>query len=236
MTSIGLLHETELHAALKALYCQPGDLLEARIDGSVVDLLRGDLAIEFQTHHFYAIRRKLERLVERRPVRLVYPLAVERWIVRQSQDGQALPGRRKSPRRGHPTQLFIELVGLPTLLAHPSFSLELLLIREEEIRCPQPPRRRGRWRPKDWTVAGRRLLEVVERRVITGPADCLAFLPDGLAQPFTNRDLAQALRQPVYVAEKMTYCLRRMGLLADVGKIGRARAMVVVAPDGSPRL
>jgi hypothetical protein len=172
--------------------------------------------------------------VERRPVRLVYPLALERWIVRQTQDGQALLGRRKSPRRGHPAHLFIELVGLPTLLSHPNFTLELLLIRDEEIRRPKPPRRRGRWRPKDWTVAGRRLLEVVDRRLIAGPADCLSFLPVGLPRPFTNRDLAQALAQPAYIAEKMTYCLRRMGLVAEVGKIGRARALAIVKLDGSP--
>jgi hypothetical protein len=232
MTGIGTLHETALHAALKALYAQPGDELEARVDGYVVDLLRGDLAIEFQTHHFYAIRTKLERLIERRPVRLVHPVAVERWIVRQTPAGEPLPGRRKSPRRGHAAELFTELVSVPSLLAHPNFSLELLLIREEEVRCPQAPRRRGRWRPKDWKVTGRTLLEVVDRRLLTCPADCLRFLPEGLTQPFTNRELAAALRQPVYVAEKMTYCLRKMGVLAEVGRIGRALALAVVAQVG----
>src|SRR3712207_1457974 len=142
MTGIGTLRETALHAALKTLYVQPGDLLEARVDGYVVDLLRGDLAIEFQTHNFHALRRKLERLVERRPVRLVQPIALERWIVKQNKAGEALPGRRKSPRRGHAAHLFVELVSLPRLLAHPNYTLELLLSREEEVRCPQPPRRR----------------------------------------------------------------------------------------------
>jgi hypothetical protein len=229
MSGIGTLHETALHAALKNLYAQPGDSLEARVDGYVVDLLRGDTVIEFQTHNFHAIRRKLERLVERHPVRLVHPVALERWIIKQTQAGETLPGRRKSPRRGHAAHLFVELVSLPSLLAHPNFSLELLLIREEEIRCPQAPRRRGRWRPKDWAVVGRRLLEVVDRRTLTCPADCLGFLPTDLVQPFTNRDLARALGQPAYVAEKMTYCLRQMGVVADVGRIGRAMAQRVIS-------
>ena len=59
MTGIGTLRETDLHAALKRLYAEPGDVLEARVDGYVIDLLRGELAIEFQTHNFHAIRRKL---------------------------------------------------------------------------------------------------------------------------------------------------------------------------------
>ncbi len=222
MTGIGTLRETELHAALKALYTEPGDRLEARVDGYVIDLLRGETAIEFQTHNFHAIRPKLLRLVERRPVRLVHPVALERWIVRQDAAGGAVLGRRKSPRRGHAAHLFLELVSLPALLAHPNFELELLLIREEELRCPQAPKRRGRWRPKDWAVVGRRLLEVVERRRLVSPADCLAFLPPDLPQPFTNRELARALGQPAYVAEKMTYCLRQLGVLSEVGRRGRA--------------
>jgi hypothetical protein len=228
MTGIGTLRETDLHAALKRLYAEPGDVLEAKVDGYVIDLLRGELAIEVQTHNFHAIRRKLAALVERRPVRLVHPIALERWIVRQTAAGEPLPGRRKSPRRGHAAHLFVELVSVPALLEHPNFSLELLLIREEELRCPQPPRRRGRWRPKDWTVAGRRLLEVVDRRLLTCPADCLAFLPPELPQPFTNRDLAAALGQPAYVAEKMTYCLRKMGVVEGVGFRDRARLVRVI--------
>ena len=228
MAGIGTLRETELHAALKRLYAEPGDSLEARVDGYVVDLLRGETAIEFQTHNFHAIRPKLQRLVERRPVRLVHPVALERWIVKQKEDGQAIHGRRKSPRRGHAAHLFLELVSLPGLLAHPNFSLELLLIREEEVRCPQAPRRRGRWRPKDWAVVGRRLLEVVDRRLLTCPNDCVGFLPADLAQPFTNRELAQALGQPAYVAEKMTYCLRQMGVVADIGRRGRAMEQEVI--------
>lgn len=228
MTGIGTLRETALHAALKALYAEPGDLLEARVGGYVVDLLRGDTIIEFQTHNFHALRRKLARLVEQHPVRLVHPVALERWIVKQTAAGEPLPGRRKSPRRGHAAHLFLELVSLPALMSHPNFSLELLLIREEEIRCPQPPKRRGRWRPKDWTVVGRRLLEVVDRRLLTCPADCLLFLPPDLAQPFTNRQLAHALGQPAYVAEKLSYCLRQMGVVEAVGRAGRAMTQRVI--------
>ncbi len=222
MASIGTLRETELHAALKAWYTQPGDQLEAKVDGYVVDILRGEAVIEIQTHNFGALRRKLERLAASRPVRLVHPIALERWIVRLGPDGQTPAGRRKSPRRGCQADVFRELVRLPALMAHPNFSLEVVLTREEELRCRQTPVRRRRWRPKEWRVCGRRLLEVVDRLVLTGPADCLAFLPAGLAEPFTNQDLAGALAQPVYIVQKITYCLRQMGAVRVVGKRGRA--------------
>jgi hypothetical protein len=42
--------------------------------------------------------------------------------------------RRKSPKRGTPLQIFDELVSFPQLQLRPGFSLELLLIQEEEVR------------------------------------------------------------------------------------------------------
>jgi hypothetical protein len=223
MPGIGTLRETGLHAALKAHYAQPGDQVEAALGGYVVDLLRGEAIIEIQTHSFAAIRRKLFRLTETNPVRLVHPIALERWIVRLARDGRTQTSRRKSPRRGHPAQVFVELVSFPELLAHPNFSLEIVLVQEEEIRCPCPPR--GRWR-RDWRVCDRRLLAVVGSRLLATPADCLALLPPGLVQPFTCRDLAQALGQSTDLAQKMTYCLRRLGAVTPATRQGRAPAYV----------
>lgn len=220
MTGIGTLRETALHAALKTWYAQPSDLSEVKVDGYVVDLLRGHEVIEIQTHNFAALKPKLRRLLERQQVRLVHPIAAERWIVRLAVDGHTVAGRRKSPRRGHWLHVYQELVSLPDLLAHPSFTLEVLLIQEEEVRCPAP-RSRRRWR-RDWRVCDRRLLAVLDRRVLAQPADCLAWLPAGLPQPFTNQDLARAAQQPRFLAEKITYCLRRMGVAQVAGRRGRS--------------
>jgi hypothetical protein len=221
MAGIGTLHESGLHSSLKTWCAKPGDQAEVKLDGCVADLLRGEMVVEIQTHHFYAIKRKLLRLVEARPVRLVYPIALERWIVRVDSDRTTRVGRRKSPRRGQAAHVFDELVSFPELICHSNFSLELLLTREEEIRCPWSGPRRGRWK-RDWQVIDRRLLDVVESVVLAGPADCLALLPVGLPRPFTNGQLARALRQPPQLAARMTYCLRRMGAIVGLGKVGRA--------------
>lgn len=218
---IGTLRETALHAALKRHYAQPGDRLETAVDGFVVDIQRGDQVIEIQTHSFAKLKPKLLRLLEHYPVRVVHPIALERWIVRQDAAGHRL-GRRKSPRRGAPCHLFVELVSFPELLGHPNFSLEVVLTREDEIR-QTAPRTRRRWR-REWRVVDRALLEVMGQVVLESPDDCLAFLPGALPTPFTNRDLALALNQPTYISQKLTYCLRQMGALTIVGKQGRALA------------
>ena len=216
MPGIGTLRETGLHASLKARYARPGDSLEATVDGYVVDILRGQGIIEIQTGHFSSIRPKLHKLLASRPVRLVFPVAVERWVVRLGADRRTRLSRRKSPRRGCAAQVFAELVSFPELLHDPNFSLEVALIREEEYRFPWPrARRTGR-------VFDRQLLEVVGSLPLDGPAGCLALLPAGLPRPFTNRELGRALRQPAALATKMTYCLRRMGVLSATGNRGQA--------------
>ena len=217
---IGTFRETGLHAALKQHYARPGDCLEVAVDGYIVDIVRDTELIEIQTHNFAALKRKLPRLLERHRVRLVYPIAQARWITRVKADRQTVIGRRKSPRRGALEDLFVELVSLPELVLHPNFTLEVALTHEEEIRCPRPVRRRRRAQP--WSVCDRRLIEVIDTVVLATPADFGRFIPASLPAPFTSHELAQALQCPVYLAHKVTYCLRKMGVLTVVGKRQRA--------------
>ncbi len=211
---IGNLRETALHAALKAWYARPGDEWEAPVAGYFVDLRRGDLLIEIQTRNFSAIKRKLARLLEGYAVRLVHPVAQEKYIVREGKGGRVL-SRRRSPKRGLAVALFDELVSIPELATHPRFSLEVLLTREEEI---SREGRGGSWRRRGWKIVDRRLLDVLGRVELNALSDYAAFLPATLPEAFTTRDLAEAGGHPLYRAQKMTYCLRHMGVLQAVGK------------------
>jgi hypothetical protein len=212
---IGTLNEKPLHEDLKRWYAQAGDRCEVEVEGSIVDIVRGDLLIEIQTRHFGAIKRKLEKLLAGHSVRLVYPVPEVKWIVRLSVEGDKPIGRRKSPKRGGYEHLFDELVSLPTLLMNPNFSLELLLVQEEEVRRYDGVRG---FRRHGWVTHERRLLKVVERRILKTPLDACAFIPSTLAEPFSTSDLASAIAQPLRLAQKMVYCLRLMGCLTPVGK------------------
>jgi hypothetical protein len=217
---IGTLNEKPLHADLKDWYAQPGDQLEVSVDGFVIDLVRDDLLIEIQTGNFASIKRKVKQLVKGHPLRLVYPIAREKWIVRLAKDGSGdVLGRRRSPKRGAFVHVFAELVRFPNLLADPNFSLEVLLVQEEEVRRFDGKRA---WRRHGWVIEERRLLEVVDRRLFETPDDLAAFVPSDLAEPWTTADLAAALGQPRWLARKMAYCLRKMGAVEPVGKRGNA--------------
>ena len=97
--------------------------------------------------------------------------------------------------------------------------MEVLLIQEEEIRCDDG---RGSWRRKGWSIADRRFLEVVRRHMFNKPADFLTLIPGKLADPFSTQDLAENTNQPRWLAQKMAYCLRKMGAIEGVGKTGNS--------------
>lgn len=218
MNNIGTLNEGPLHAALKAWYARSGDRLEVPLEGYVVDIVRGEQLIEIQTGSFAALKAKLRALTSGHAVTLVYPVAQEKWLLKRAADGREF-GRRKSPRRGSALDLFNELVSIPRLVAAPGFTLEVALIREEEVRVHDP---RRAWRRQGWVTAERRLLEVLAVRRFAGASELAALLPDTLPETFTTGDIAGALACPRRLAGKMAYCLHQMGALEQIGRRGRA--------------
>ncbi|MGD1952019.1 MAG: hypothetical protein ACFB14_20580 [Leptolyngbyaceae cyanobacterium] len=223
MPGIGLLNEKPLHASLKTWYAQPGDRFEVAVDGFVIDIVRDSLLLEIQTANFSAIKSKLTNLAHSHQIRLIYPIAQEKWIIKLDETG-AHNSRRKSPKRGRVEDLFREMVSLPQLISSPNFSLEVLMIKEEEIRRFEAKRR---WRRRGWCTEERRLLDVVDHRVFNAPADWLTFLPEGL-ESFTTKDLAEAREIRRELAQKIAYFLRKANLIQLIGKQGRSNLYTVV--------
>ena len=213
MSGIGSLNEKGLHAALKAWYQEPGDLVEQPIDGFVADLVRDGQIIEIQTRGVSALRRKFDLLLDSHPIRLIHPISETKWIKRIQDDGEVL-SRRRSPKRGIPAAVCLELVAFPSLLSHPHFELEVVLVQEEEIRRPDPKA----WRRNGWGVAERTLLEVGESTVLDSPVSLLGLLPTDLPEVFTTADLATGLKRTRHDAQTVAYCLRISGAAEEVGR------------------
>ena len=220
--TIGTLREKSLHAALKQHYAKPSDEIEAKFEGYSIDIKRGagkrTRLIEIQTRSFSSIKPKLVKLLPRYKITLVHPIAQEKWIVRYDTDGVLL-SRRRSPKRGCVEDVFKELLRLPELVLHKNLRVEVVLTHEEEI---QRTDGKGSWRRKGHSIFDRKLIEIVRVQPFTSAKDWMQLLPNTLATPFTNQALAKALGKPSVVAQRMTYCLRRMGLLEVMGKSGRA--------------
>jgi hypothetical protein len=230
--SLGTYREGSLHAALKAIYARPGDRVESMVGGYVVDVVRDDELIEIQTGSFASASRKLHQLVHDHRVALVHPIAAERWLVRVDVDG-AISDRRRSPKKGLPLDLFDQLVAFPSLVSHPNFRIELVLVREEEIRGPVPAGARYRY-PRQWWRLDRRLVDIIETVRIDTPADLLGLLPPGLPRPFTSADVAAASRRSRRLATRTVYCLRGSGATSNVGRRGRLQEYDVAVAEETP--
>ena len=213
MTAIGSLNEKPLHAALKEWYRRDGDMVEVPVDGFVADLVRDGVLIEIQTRSFSSMRRKLERLLDDHPIRLVHPIPSVKWIVKLDPGGGEV-SRRRSPKQGIAADVCGELVSFPALLGHPNLTLEVLLTEEDEVWRPDD---RG-WRRGGFVVEERRLVAVLDAVEVGSPADLPALLPPGLPDPFTTADLAERLGRTRHAAQKVAYCLRESGAVLTDGR------------------
>lgn len=215
---IGTLAEKSLHAALKQAIGQPGDQFEVKVDGFFIDIVRDDLLIEIQTKNFGAMKKKLARLLESHPVLLIHPIPQEKWIVRETAVGSPI-SRRKSPKKGRALDIFNELIRIPHLLAHPNLSIGIWLTQQEEHWRDDG---KGSWRRKKWSKADHLLLDVISTQIVAHPDDFKSLLPQTLAPPFTNKQLAKSAKIPARLAQKITYTLSRCDILSLVGKEGNS--------------
>lgn len=229
---IGTLAETELHAALKRHYAGVDGEMEVKVGGYWIDVRRGATLIEIQTSNFSSMRPKLAKLLNEHEVVLVHPVVAEKTLIWLDAKGKEAR-HRKSPARGRVEDVFMQLVAFPELIGHPNLTLEVVLTREEAVRKPAEMRKRF---DRGWTPVARRLLEVVGEHVFVQPEDFAALLPVGLPEPFTNRELATAAKLSPRLTQRMTYCLRKMGVIHLAGKRGRAMLFSRSAPMATPEL
>jgi hypothetical protein len=222
MNRIGLLNEGSLHSQIKQYYRIPGDTLEQKVDGKYIDIVRGNLLIEIQTGNFSKIKKKLLSLIRNKhKIRLIFPIPEEKWIVYINPATSREIKRRKSPKKGRTIDIFNELIRIPALINKRGFQIELLYTIEEEVRCNDG---KGSWRKKGISIVERRLIKVNKSEILCTKKDFLRLLPSTLPSPFTNRILACEIKCSIRQATKLTYCLKKMGVIKENGRTGRSIA------------
>ncbi|HDZ16995.1 MAG TPA: hypothetical protein ENI29_12715 [bacterium] len=216
---IGTLQESSLHAALKIWYKKPGDKLEEPFENYLIDIVRDDLLIEIQTKNFSAIKKKITNLIQHNKMCLVHPISQDKWIINIDIQSNKILRRRLSPLHRSYIDIFEELIRIPDLISNPNLTIEIFLVQTEEIRKNDG---KGSWRRRGWSICDKKLIGVLGKKEFNNPYDFLDFIPKSLDVPFTNFELAQSLNKPLRLARKMSYCLRKMGLIKVIGKKGNA--------------
>ena len=215
--------ETSLHQSLKRLYAESDAATEVKLGAYRIDAVQGDQLIEIQFASLSSIRDKIRTLAETSKIRVVKPIVAQRTIVRQQTPDGPITSRRKSPKQGHPLDIFDELIYWTKVFPHPNLILEVPLVSVEEWRLPpQSSKRRIRYKPKH-TVKDVVLDSVLDTTTFTSCDDLIALSRiRQLAQPFDTAALAQRLNRPRWIAQRITYVLRKIGAIQQAGKRGNA--------------
>lgn len=209
--------ETSLHRQLKSHYARPGARIEERVGRFRIDVVyRGEL-IEIQHSSLSAFRDKIAALLTEHRVRIVKPIVASKYLLKQKCEGGELVSRRRSPKQGTLLDIFDELVHFTRVYPHPRLTLEVVLIDIEELRFPGHGRRR-RWRKNDHEVEDQRLVEVLSVTRFRTAADLCRLLPPKLPKPFHTGHIAAGLGVERWIAQRMAYCLRKIGAIETVGK------------------
>ena len=221
-SGINLYAEHSLHAQVKLHLAGPGDRLESRVAGRVVDLVRsGGELVEVQTGSLGKIVPKVLALAaEGHKVRVVYPVPAEREIRRLDPKTEELLSVRRSPKRGDLYSLFDELVQAKGLIASRNVTVEVLLVRTAEVKTRDGS---GSWRRRGDRTVDRELLEVLSSRSFRTRGQWLALIPKALPPPWTSVALGEALGIGADRARKILYCLAREGLLEEGDREGRRK-------------
>ena len=217
--------ETSLHRDLKLLYAGRKAQFEVPVAGYRVDAIARGRLVEIQHASLGAIRDKIAALLADHRVTLVKPIVVSKVLVKRSAKGGDVVQRRLSPKRGKMLDLFDELVHFTRVFPHPRLTLEVLLVEVEEWRYPGHGRRR-RWRENDHVVEDQRLVAIQRKHRLRTVADLASLVRVPLPRPFHTGHLAESLGVPRRIAQRIAYCLHRMGALGEVGKLGNARLFV----------
>lgn len=225
---IGTLGEKTLHAVLKC-YCEPDEEKHEVPVGSLVADIRNSAGVtEIQTRGFEKLGKKLPRLLEEGPVTVVYPIPATKWLTWvDPATGECTP-RRKSPRRGRPSDVFFELYKIRRFLTLPGLSFRLIFLDVEEYRLQNGwgnGGKRGSTRQERVPVA------LQEELWLGGPHGWGALLPTGLPGDFTTRDYAAVTGASLATAQRGLNILRTVGAAEQVGKRGRL-LLYTVKPCG----
>ncbi|MBP7653153.1 hypothetical protein KA977_07005 [Candidatus Dependentiae bacterium] len=214
INKIGIQKERSLHSAVKKLYSEPGDLIEHKIGKYVIDIVRNDLLIEIQTSNFSAIKKKLSDLINNYKILVVYPIAELKTITKVSDSGEILSSR-KSPKKFCLYDVFDELINIRNFLNHKNFSLEVLIINEEQIRKNDG---QGSWRRRGISLIDRKLVGIKEKKVFVSSEDFKKFIPKKLKKPYSNKTFAEKTGISIYKSRKVNYVLKSMGIINICGK------------------
>ena len=217
--SIGTLAEKTVHSTLKQYLSHDLARQEIKIGSYYADVCIDGHIFEIQTRQFNKLRTKLDFFLQDHPVTVVYPVTCQnylRWVTPKTGE---ISSPKKSPRKGNPLQVFAELYRIRPFLAHPHFSLKLILMDMEEYRMLDGY---GKDKKRRATKCDKFPLALVAEYDIQTPKDYRMLLPKTLPDHFTSKEFAKLARISLGLAQTTLLLLSELGVVKRTTKQGNA--------------
>lgn len=213
-TTIGTLNEKTIHNTLKGYY---GDEIdhEARIGEFYADAAGENGIFEIQTANFNKLNRKLSKMLRACHVTVIYPF--ERIVNNYSVNENTGEMMSSSTRRNRDySKFFLELYRIKAYITNPNLTIcvaELEIDKKQYYKDSRRIRCRGMKKEK-FPVRYIREIRLDSRE------DYIVFIPDGLPEVFTKKELQQLCRPTD--AALLLETLEHIGAVARTGKRGNA--------------
>lgn len=184
---INTYNETHLHRTLKEIYAgkHEGSKKEVPCGPFIADILLSDGGIiEIQTGTLASLAPKIAFfLSEKRKIRVVHPLAVEKYVETADESGKIIR-RKKSPKKLNLTSVFRELTKLYPYLLDRNFTLEIVEAKITDERIDYGTTEKAdnsrRRHKRTWNKTGKRLDELGKTTVLHGKTAWKKLLPAAL--------------------------------------------------------
>lgn len=216
--SVGTQNEKLIHAVLKNYYAPYSDEQEIKIGKFFADAVNENGIFEIQTGGLYRLKEKLRAFLDCSRVTVVHPVISEYKTLFISSDSGEIVKESSARRISSKLKIFKELYSIREFLTHENLTIILCFLKAEKRVYfngeTLPDLRRKNTRKKCDII--KFPLEISDETTLGTPRDYARFLPDGLPEEFTKKQLCAAAHESV--SSLRTEVLRTVGLIEKVGK------------------
>ncbi len=219
LTRVGTLSEKLLHKVLKFYVENDPSKHEIPVLGSVADILNDRGITEVQTRSFEKLLPKLSKFLQEYPVQIIHPLTQTRYVSYIDRESGEVISRKKSPKHDGINRAASELYKIKELLPNENLTVRLMFISFEDFRY-KPDKKA--WRPPSKNLISRVPLSVEREIVLKAKEDYGIFLPEGLGDFFTAREMSKIIKLDSRRTHNTITLLLSLGLIEQSGVDGKA--------------
>ncbi len=213
-TTIGTLNEKAVHNSLKNYYSEELSH-EAKIGDFYADAAGENGIVEIQTANFLKLNKKLSKMLRACHVTVVYPYEkiVHNFSINE-RTGEVISSSNKT--NNSYSKFFLELYRIKGFLTNPNLTICIAQL-EINKKTYYKDNRRIRYKgiPKEKVP-----VKYIREICLDSKDDYVQFIPDGLPEQFTKKDLGKLCRatDPSIMLEILEY----VGAVKRTGKKGNA--------------